>query len=107
MPVTKRSVVIAGHKTSISLEIPFWNALKEIARHRQSTLSDLVNGIDCGRGDANLSSALRVFVFEYFRGGLTNGLAQSSAGYTGLSPPMETAGSPPTVPRAGHPGTAK
>jgi len=87
MPVAKRSVVIAGHKTSISLEPSFWNALKEVARIKQSTLSDLVNEIDCARTDANLSSALRVFVFEYFRGRHPNGRAQSSAGG---SPAMES-----------------
>jgi predicted DNA-binding ribbon-helix-helix protein len=86
MPVTKRSVVIAGHKTSISLEVSFWNGLKQIARDRQRTLSDLVNEIDCGRADANLSSALRVFVFEYFRGGEPNGHGQPSAQYTAAAP---------------------
>jgi predicted DNA-binding ribbon-helix-helix protein len=87
MPVAKRSVVIAGHKTSISLELSFWNALKEIARIERSTLSDLVNEIDCARTDANLSSALRVFVFEYFRGRHAIGHAQSGGG---ASPAMES-----------------
>src|SRR5215813_8591748 len=60
--VTKRSVVIAGRKTSISLEDEFWNGLKAIAHHHQRTLSSLVSEIDQKR-DGNLSSAIRVFVF--------------------------------------------
>src|ERR1700761_8477047 len=60
--VTKRSVVIAGRKTSISLEDEFWNGLKAIARHHQRTLSAVVGEIDQKR-HGNLSSAIRVFVF--------------------------------------------
>jgi predicted DNA-binding ribbon-helix-helix protein len=60
--VTKRSVVIAGRKTSISLEEEFWNGLKSIARHHQRTLSAVVGEIDQSRR-GNLSSAIRVFVF--------------------------------------------
>jgi predicted DNA-binding ribbon-helix-helix protein len=61
--VTKRSVVIAGRKTSISLEDEFWQALKAIARHQQRTLTSVVGEIDRQRR-GNLSSAIRVFVFE-------------------------------------------
>jgi len=60
--VTKRSVVIAGRKTSISLEDEFWNGLKAIAHHHQRTLSSVVGEIDQKR-NGNLSSAIRVFVF--------------------------------------------
>ena len=60
--VTKRSVVIAGRKTSISLEDEFWNGLKAIARHHQRTLSSVVGEINAKR-NGNLSSAIRVFVF--------------------------------------------
>jgi predicted DNA-binding ribbon-helix-helix protein len=60
--VTKRSVVIAGRKTSISLEDEFWHGLKAIARHHQRTLSAVVGEIDQNRR-GNLSSAIRVFVF--------------------------------------------
>src|SRR5262249_23805210 len=60
--VTKRSVVIAGRKTSISLEDEFWNGLKAIAHHQQRTLSSVVGEIDKKR-NGNLSSAIRVFVF--------------------------------------------
>jgi predicted DNA-binding ribbon-helix-helix protein len=66
-PVIKRSIVIAGHKTSVSLEDAFWKGLKEIAARRQITLSDLVGAIDTGRELGNLSSAIRLFVLEYFR----------------------------------------
>jgi predicted DNA-binding ribbon-helix-helix protein len=60
--VTKRSVVIGGRKTSISLEDEFWNGLKAIARHHQRTLSAVVGEIDQKR-QGNLSSAIRVYVF--------------------------------------------
>jgi len=57
----KRSVVIAGHRTSLSLEEPFWRDLGEIARKRGLSLNALVATVDAGR-DGNLSSALRLFV---------------------------------------------
>ena len=66
-PVIKRSIVIAGHKTSVSLEDPFWNGLKEIATAREMTLSDLVATIDTDRHHGNLSSAIRLFVLDYYR----------------------------------------
>jgi predicted DNA-binding ribbon-helix-helix protein len=66
-PVVKRSIVIAGHKTSVSLEDAFWNGLKEIARGRNVTVSDLIAVIDRERQLNNLSSALRVFVLSYYR----------------------------------------
>ena len=66
-PVVKRSIVIAGHKTSVSLEDAFWQALKEIAFARHTTLSDLVATIDSGRQHRNLSSALRLFVLDFYR----------------------------------------
>jgi predicted DNA-binding ribbon-helix-helix protein len=66
-PVVKRSIVIAGHKTSVSLEDAFWQCLKEIARNRELTLSDLVASIDTERHQGNLSSAIRLFVLDYYR----------------------------------------
>jgi predicted DNA-binding ribbon-helix-helix protein len=66
-PVVKRSVVVAGHKTSVAIEDAFWKALKEIAAHRGMTLSDLVSAVDAERRQGNLSSAIRVFVLEHFR----------------------------------------
>ncbi|MDO8877564.1 MAG: ribbon-helix-helix domain-containing protein [Pseudolabrys sp.] len=65
--ITKRSVVIAGHKTSVSLEEPFWNAVRDITEARATTVSALLHEIDSGRTNANLSSAVRVFVLEYVR----------------------------------------
>jgi predicted DNA-binding ribbon-helix-helix protein len=67
-PVVKRSIVIAGHKTSVSLEDAFWTGLKEIAAKRDLTLSDLVATIDQDRQHGNLSSAIRLFVLDYYRG---------------------------------------
>jgi predicted DNA-binding ribbon-helix-helix protein len=66
-PVVKRSIVIAGHKTSVSLEDAFWKGLKDIAGGRDMTLSDLVASIDTDRQHGNLSSAIRLFVLDYYR----------------------------------------
>ena len=66
-PVVKRSIVIAGHKTSVSLEEAFWKGLKEIASNRNLTLSDVVASIDTDRHNGNLSSAIRLFVLDYYR----------------------------------------
>lgn len=66
--VIKRSIVVAGHKTSVSLEDAFWEALKTIAGGRRVTLSDLVAAIDAARRHGNLSSALRLFVLDHYRG---------------------------------------
>ncbi len=65
--VVKRSIVIATHKTSVSLEDAFWNGLKEIAASRNVALSDLVSSIDAARKHGNLSSALRLYVLDYYR----------------------------------------
>lgn len=66
-PVVKRSIVIAGHKTSVSLEDAFWMGLKEIATGRDMTLSDLVASIDTDRRHGNLSSAIRLYVLDHYR----------------------------------------
>jgi predicted DNA-binding ribbon-helix-helix protein len=65
--VLKRSINIAGHKTSVSLEDAFWGALREIAATQKTPLSDLVSTIDNERQHGNLSSAIRLFVLEYYR----------------------------------------
>jgi predicted DNA-binding ribbon-helix-helix protein len=67
-PIAKRSVLVGGRKSSVSLEDAFWHGLKEIAKKRRMTLSNLVGTIDAGRQQANLSSALRLFVLEFYRG---------------------------------------
>ena len=66
--ILKRSVVIAGHRTSISLEDAFWNELKEIASLRKMALSELIGSIDTERTHANLSSAIRLFVIDFHCG---------------------------------------
>ena len=71
-PVVKRSIVIAGHKTSVSLEDAFWKGLKEIASGRDMTLSDLVAAIDAERQHGNLSSAIRLYVLDFYRNQLSD-----------------------------------
>ena len=72
-PVVKRSIVIAGHKTSVSLEDQFWDALKQIAAERKVTLSDVVQEVDQKRKQGNLSSAIRLFVLDYYRSQYSGG----------------------------------
>jgi predicted DNA-binding ribbon-helix-helix protein len=78
--IVKRSVVIAGHKTSVSLEDEFWGNLKEIARSRGMTLSEMVGYISGQRGDGNLSSNIRLFVLEYVRAQYAPGADAQPAG---------------------------
>ncbi|RYH68000.1 MAG: aryl-sulfate sulfotransferase [Alcaligenaceae bacterium] len=66
-PIQKRSVILTGHKTSVSLEDEFWTGLKEIASSRQMTVADLVAAIDRDRKTGNLSSALRLYVLAHYR----------------------------------------
>ncbi|MBQ0823402.1 ribbon-helix-helix domain-containing protein [Microvirga terrae] len=65
--IVKRSVSIAGHRTSISLEQPFWEGLREIAERDRMSIQSLIGRIDADRGDQNLSSAIRVFVLTDLR----------------------------------------
>jgi predicted DNA-binding ribbon-helix-helix protein len=65
--VIKRSIFINGRKTSVSLENEFWDALREIAAQAKIALSTLVEQIDAERNNINLSSAIRVFVFNHYR----------------------------------------
>jgi predicted DNA-binding ribbon-helix-helix protein len=67
--IIKRSIVIDGHKTSISLEDAFWRALKDICEQRGLSVSAQVQAIDTERNSGNLSSAVRLFVLDYFRTG--------------------------------------
>jgi predicted DNA-binding ribbon-helix-helix protein len=66
-PVVKRSIVVGGHKTSVSLEEAFWSGMKEISLERSMTLSVLVGKIDSNRQHGNLSSAIRLFALDHFR----------------------------------------
>lgn len=81
--IRKRSVKIAGHSTSLSLEGVFWDALKEVAAGRGLSLNALIEEIDRGRS-GNLSSAVRVYLLRHYRRG----------GET-ASPPAPSAGSSP------------
>jgi len=83
-PVVKRSIVIAGHKTSVSLEDAFWKGLKEIAGGRNVTLSDMVASIDTDRQHGNLSSAIRLYVLDYYRGQLS----EQAGPHDGVREPM-------------------
>jgi predicted DNA-binding ribbon-helix-helix protein len=67
--VVKRSIIIDGHKTSVSLEDAFWTGLKEIALAQGVTLSEMIAGIDTTRQQGNLSSAIRLFVLDQVRNG--------------------------------------
>ena len=67
MRPVKRSFTIAGHSTSISLEAPFWDALKDAAASRGTSLAALVEDIDKQRGSAGLSSAVRIWILDYYR----------------------------------------
>lgn len=80
-PVLKRSIVIAGHKTSVSLEDAFWRGLKDIASRRDRTLSEMVSAIDSERNHGNLSSAIRLFVLDHYR---------SMIGVAGVGSPDKT-----------------
>ena len=64
----KRSIVLDGHKTSISLEAEFWKVFREIACQQKTKLSTLVSQVDQTRNDLNLSSAIRLFVLTHLRG---------------------------------------
>jgi len=72
--VAKRSIIIDGHKTSVSLEDDFWRDLKNIAHAQHASLGELVARIDQRRDNGNLSSAIRLFVLEHFQ---KNGSSQS------------------------------
>ena len=63
----QRSVKLSGHKTSIKLEEPFWQAIGEIAQARGCSISALIRSVAAKRVDGNLSSTVRVFVLEHFR----------------------------------------
>jgi len=65
--ILKRSIVLGGRKTSATLEPQFWDGLKEIAKKRDVTLAEMISLIDSSRTHANLSSAIRVYVFNHYR----------------------------------------
>jgi predicted DNA-binding ribbon-helix-helix protein len=90
--VVKRSIVIRGHKTSVSLEDEFWNGLKVIAGKRLTTLSDLVGAIDSQRQHGNVSSAIRLFVLDFYRSQVSReaeGFASHDAVIPGAQPVIQ------------------
>lgn len=88
----KRSVTIAGHNTSLSLEPEFWNALRQSARREGKSIATVIGEIDARRGDRNLSSAIRVWLLEKAAQPATAGAASRVA---------------PTVDASGAKGAAK
>ncbi len=92
--IIKRSVVLNGHKTSVSLENEFWEGLREIAETQKTNLSNLVRQVDRDRGDGNLSSAIRVYVFKHFHA------------EHGLRTPATAAGKQEPAPWSADPATA-
>jgi len=75
----KRSIVITGGQTNVSLETSFWNCLKDIARSQEVTLSELVDDIDTRRLGENLPSAIRRFVLAHYQEHTAGGSMVSSA----------------------------
>ena len=67
--IVKRSIMLSGHKTSVSLEDAFWHSLIAIAKARRKKLSDLIASIDEAREHSNLSSAIRLFVLDLSQAG--------------------------------------
>jgi predicted DNA-binding ribbon-helix-helix protein len=65
--VVKRTMIVGGHKTSVSLEHAFWRGLKEVAAWRDMSLTDLLNAIDSERQNEDLSSAIRLVVLNFYR----------------------------------------
>src|SRR5579872_4944342 len=80
--VIKRSIVVSGHKTSVSLEDAFWDALKKIAASRDMTLTEVVALIDAAREHSNLSSAIRLYILDFYR----EQLAAQSTGSGAIDP---------------------
>jgi predicted DNA-binding ribbon-helix-helix protein len=85
--VKKRSIVIDGHRTSVSLEDDFWMSLRQIARGRQVTISHLIASLDAARENSNLSSAIRVFILDHYCA-----MRQSDVGFTPLGAIPRAAG---------------
>jgi predicted DNA-binding ribbon-helix-helix protein len=96
-PVVRRSIIIAGHKTSVSLEEAFWKGLKEIAMGRDLTLSDMVTAIDYERATGNLSSALRLFVLDHYCAqiGIDRGVIWPRHGAVDVMGKSDSRGRPP------------
>ena len=79
MRIGKHSLLVSGHSTSISLEEAFWSRLRALAASRGQSVAALVALIDEGRGEANLSSAIRVFLLEDALGAMARDAAACGA----------------------------
>ena len=107
-PVVKHSIIIAGHEASVSLEDAFWKRLKEIAEEREMTLSDLVAAMNSQRQQSDLSSALRLFVLNFYCT-QTSGSRRGATELTGwcvrtaLQPPKSISDLDATVQTSGSP----
>ena len=76
--IVKRSVIIAGHKTSVSVEDAFWKGLKAIAGERDMNMSELITSIDSDRQHSNLSSAIRLYVLNHYQSAVMNAAGSRS-----------------------------
>ncbi len=84
-PVIKRSIMVNGHKTSVSMEEPFWQALREIAQERATKVSALVASIKANRSaNSNLSSAIRVYILSQLRERASGLLPGRDAAHAGV-----------------------
>jgi predicted DNA-binding ribbon-helix-helix protein len=91
--IVKRSIVLAGHKTSVSLENEFWDGLHRIAEQQEKPMPMLLQQIDRGRNHANMSSAIRIFVLEHFRAqAMTARPAHSGGAAARLAAPSQSPG---------------
>ena len=79
--IVKRSIIINGHKTSVSLEDAFWSGLRRIAQDKDTTLSNMVGEIDLNRRNGNLSSSIRLFVLNHVRTQVS-GISEDRVGAT-------------------------
>ena len=88
--VIRRPIIIAGRMTGVTVEDAFWKGLKEIAKQRHETLSHLVASIDADRQHANLSSAIRLYVLEFYRdhqrGAVLDPSITQSPSFNGFAP---------------------
>lgn len=91
--IVKHSIMIDGHKTSVSLEDAFWTGLKDAAKACKSTISALVTAIESERRDGNLSSAIRLYVLDYYR----SPVAEPRPDNQSLHPTAGLGSSPPTL----------
>jgi len=88
--ILKRSIVLFGHKTSVSLENEFWEGLRLIADQQETTMSALLQQINTGRRYANLSSAIRIFVFDHFHALATAGQLPAPGGLAAARSAVES-----------------